>query len=174
MRGPDSIRVSLGLPHLGQIEGNWQLTDAQRHAAWEMYIELVTRAPVAEVRPGDGLLRETLTSLYGLFGTTRAILRRYGPDVARPEGDDELSFGYIAVAVLNAGIRPVLAAWHPLLLDFEGRRPAGIPAPEYERSWDRAGELQEALMDARRVLIAYAKLLEQVAGVPSLLIDRID
>lgn len=174
MRGPDSVKVSLGLPYLGEIEGSWQLTDVQRNAAWEMYIELVTRVPVAEFRPGDGLLRETLTSLHSLFETTRTILRRYGPDVARPKDDEGLSFGYIAVAVLNAGIRPVLATWHPLLLDYEGRRPAAIPAPEHERSWDRAVELQGALTDARHVLVAYAKLLEQVAGVPSLLIERVD
>ena len=38
-----------------------------------MYIELVTRIAVIELRPEEGLLREALSSLYSLFDTTRKI-----------------------------------------------------------------------------------------------------
>jgi len=59
-----------------------------------MYVELVTRISVAELRHGEGLLHEALSSLYSLFDTTREILREYGPSIARPKGKDNISFGY--------------------------------------------------------------------------------
>ena len=76
MRKPDSVKVSLKLPVV-EIEGIWVPDKKQREAAWEMYIELVTRISVAELKPGEGLLREALSSLYSLFKTTREILRKY-------------------------------------------------------------------------------------------------
>jgi hypothetical protein len=60
-----------------------------------MYVELITRISVVELKPGEGLLREALSSLYTLFDTTRMILRKYGPSVAQPKGKDKLSFGYL-------------------------------------------------------------------------------
>jgi len=63
-----SVNVKLQLPYIGGIEGNWQPDERERDAAWEMYVELITRLAVVELRPGEGLLREALTSLYALFG----------------------------------------------------------------------------------------------------------
>src|SRR5215217_3276074 len=103
-----TVGLNLGLVY---IEGTWTPTEKERRAAWEMYVELVTRLPVAKMGPDEGLLREALDSLYSLFGTTREILQRYGPNVARPSGPDNLSFGFIAVAVLNGSLRPLLARW---------------------------------------------------------------
>src|SRR6266536_1346324 len=88
-----SFKVSLKLPYIGGIEGTWEPDESEQKAAWEMYIELVTRIVVAELGSDEGLLREALNSIYTLFATTRNILREYGPGIARPKGDDELSFG---------------------------------------------------------------------------------
>ncbi len=122
------LKVSLNLPIIGGIEGSWKPNEDERKAAWEMYVELVTRISVAELQPDEGMLRETLASLHTLFGTTRQILRSYGPAVAGTQFEDAegplvlgqrgVSFGYLAVAILNAVLRPVLAKWHPLLLDY--------------------------------------------------------
>ena len=75
------IKVGLNLGPF-QIGGDWTPDDSEGNAAWEMYVELVTRISVAELREGEGVLREALTSLYSLFGTTREILRRYGPGIS--------------------------------------------------------------------------------------------
>ncbi len=174
MRKPNTVRVNIGLPYLGTVEGTWELDDTQRNAAWEMYVELVTRVPVADLRPGEGLLREALSSLYTLFNTTRQVLRQYGPDVARPHGDDQLLFAYLAVAVLNTTIRPVLGEWPPLLLAHEADRSGGVSPAAHEQQWEKGPALRDALNDVRRVLTAYAELLGQVAGVPSLIIERPD
>jgi hypothetical protein len=166
------IKVGLKLPFV-EIAGTWKPDDSQRKASWEMYIELVTRIAVIELRPEEGLLREALSSLYSLFDTTRKILREYGPTVAKPSGGGDLSFGYIAVAVLNLVLRPVLASWHPLLQDWENQKLAAVSPLAHEQQWDRAAELRQELNAVRDVLREYALLLEKAAGVPqSLIIDR--
>src|SRR5215469_10986472 len=115
-----SFKVSVKLPYLADIEGTWAPDQSERDAAWELYVELVTRISVVELGP-DALLREALNSLYSLFQTTRGILRKYGPGVARPKGGANLSFGHIAVGVLNGALRPALETWHPALLDYENQ-----------------------------------------------------
>jgi len=169
-----SVKVSLKLPYIGGVEGVWKPDESERKAAWEMYVELITRISVAELKPGEGLLREALSSLYTLFDTTRIILRKYGPSVAQPKGKDKLSFGYLAVAILNAVLRPVLAKWHPLLLDYESTKESSVSPLEHERQWDKNEELRGVLKDVRGVLIEYANLLAQVIDIPSLIIQRTD
>jgi len=169
-----SVKVSLKLPYIGGVEGTWEPDEGERNAAWEMYVELITRISVVELKPGEGLLREALSSLYTIFDTTRNILRKYGPSVAQPKGKDKLSFGYLAVAILNTVLRPVLAKWHPLLLDYESTKESSISPVEHERKWDKNEELRGVLNDVRDVLIEYANLLAQVTDVPSLIIQKTD
>ena len=169
-----SVKVSLKLPYIGGIEGTWEPDEREQNASWEMYVELVTRISVAELKPDEGLLREALSSLYTLFNTTRDILRRYGPSVAQPKGADRLSFGYLAVAILNAVLRPTLAKWDPLLLDYESSRNSSVSPLTHERQWGRAEELRRDLNDVRSTMIEFANYLAQVADVPSLIIQGIN
>ena len=150
------------------IEGELVADEAQQRAAWEMYVELVTRIAVQPLGPDEGLVREALSSLYALFGETRRILRQYGPDIAIPEKKKLLSFGQLAVDVLNHGLRPFLARWHPLLHAWESTRPPSVPVRDHERAWPREPELRSALEDTRRQLQAYADILAEICGVPSL------
>lgn len=168
------VKVSLKLPYIGDIQGTWEPDEAERDAAWEMYVELITRISVAELKPDEGLLREALSSLYSLFDTTRQILRKYGPRVAQPKGKERISFGYVAVAILNTVLRPVLAKWHPLLLDHEAKKSASLSPSEHESRWERYEELRQVLNGVRTVLIQYAELMAEVAGVPSLAIEQND
>ncbi len=96
-----TVAVNLTLPYIGGVTGIWEADESEKKAAWEMYVELVTRISAAELTPEDGLLREALSSLYTLFNSTRVILRQYGPTVAQPKGKDQISFGYLAIAILN-------------------------------------------------------------------------
>ena len=167
-----NIKVSLKLPYIGGIEGTWEPDDSERQAAWELYVELVTRISVAELHPNEGLLREALSSLHTLFDTTRNVLRKYGPGIARPKGGNTVSFGHLAVTILNVVIRPVLAQWHPVLLDYESAKESTLSPSEHERQWEKSEELRRTLNEVRRVLIEYANILAQVADVPSLIVDR--
>jgi hypothetical protein len=161
-------KISISLPGFGGIEGSWQPDERERDAAWELYVELVTRIAVVELKPGEGSLREALSSLYSLFPTTREILRKYGPVVGRPNRGSDVSFGYIAITVLNYVLRPVLAKWHPLLLDYESKRDPSVSQIEYESRWPSADALRRSLNDVRSQMIEYANLLALVANVPTL------
>jgi hypothetical protein len=165
------LKVKIGIPYLGDVEGTWEPDESERRAAWEMHVELATRIAVAELQPGEGLFRESLSSLYTLFESTRDILRKYGPTVAEPKGKGNLSFGYLAVAILNGALRPVLSKWHPLLLDYETHRDSSVSPLEHERRWNQSDELRQVLNKVRGTLVEYANLLARVAGVPSLIVE---
>jgi hypothetical protein len=158
-------KVTVNLPG---ITGEWVADEAQRTAAWEMYIELVTRVSIQPLHEGDGLLREAMSSLHALFGETRRILRAYGPDVARPERKKFLSFGAIAVDVLNVWLRPFLAHWHPRLAAYEFRRDVATSAVAHERAWNDGKDLRTALTGLQQKLVAYADLLAEVCEIQSL------
>ncbi|MCC3768456.1 hypothetical protein [Streptomyces sp. UNOC14_S4] len=166
---PKQVTVRLTIPLLGEVTGVWEPVEAERKAAWELYVELATRVSTVELGPDDGFLREALTSFYSLFGTTRDILRRYGPDVAPRRGPGRLTFGALAVTVLNQALRPLLADWHPRLAAHEALRPSGTDPVAHERSWEHAAELRGEIATVREVLIGLANALAEVAGSADLL-----
>lgn len=154
-------KVSLSLPFgIGKVE--WEVDQTQRRAAWSLYVELVTRIAVEPLEADEGLMREALNSLYSLFGTTREILKEAGPDV----GISLDSVGGIAIAVLNRGLRPFLAKWHPLLQTYEARRPHNNLSPkEHEQQWSEGEKLRDELEKLRQDLKQYANALAKIAGV---------
>ena len=70
--------------------------------------------------------------------------------------------------MLNGVLRPVLARWHPLLLDHENRRQPEVSLLQHEHSWERAEELRQALNAIRESLVLLATKLAEVADVPPL------
>jgi hypothetical protein len=163
--GVESVQFGLNVGVLS-ISGTWKPSDDERNAAWELYVELATRVAVVPLNPG--LLREALTSLYSLFATTRGILRKYGPAVARPRPEGEYNFGQLAILVLNYEPRPLLANWHPALAHWESRRPGDQSPAAHEEAWEHADRLRWEIEQTRQRLVAYTDLLADVAGVPPL------
>ena len=153
-------KVSISLP-FGIGSAEWEADTTERKAAWSLYVELVTRIAVQSLEVDQGLVREALNSLYSLFGTTREVLKAAGPDV----GASKNSVGGIAIAVLNNGLRPFLAKWHPILQAWEARRPMGVSVKEHEVSWSEEGKLRSELAALRGGLEEYAKALAIIAGV---------
>ncbi|MEU5163090.1 hypothetical protein AB0G74_26265 [Streptomyces sp. NPDC020875] len=170
---PRQISVKLAIPLVGEISGIWEPDDAERDAAWELYVELATRISVVELREDEGLLREALTSLYTVFGTTRDILRRYGPAVAPRVPAGQVTFGALAVTVLNLCVRPLLSKWHPLLTAHESLRSDQVDPVSHERRWARSAELRKEIEQVRRVMLALAEALNEVAGVGDLIAVRL-
>jgi hypothetical protein len=167
----DSVKVEIGLPAIGKIEGTWVPDESEQSAAWELYIELITRISITSPEAQGFLLRESLSSLHSLFATTRAILRRYGPSVARPKGKNVLSLGYLAVTILNSVLRPFLSKWPPLLLDYETTKPDNVSTLTHEQRWEYYSEFHQSLRTVQKALIEYADVLAEVAKVP-LLVQR--
>jgi hypothetical protein len=169
-----SIDVGLSFGPI-KLGGTWEPDEAEVQASWEMYIELATRVSTQQLKEDEGILREALGSLHELFPTTREILRRHGPTVARKKGKGDHSFAELAVYVLNYSVRPVLAKWHPLLTAHEASRPEGRSVVEHEANWERAEELRTVLEGLRSNLLDYANLLAEVAGVePLIALDEVE
>jgi hypothetical protein len=155
-----ATKLEINLPFkLGKM--TLEPDEAQQNAAWELYVELTTRIAVQSLGPDEGLVREALTSLYRLFDITRDILRRAGPRVAK--GSESL--GPVAINVLNIGLRPFLAKWHPELQTYEARRPENVSPREHEENWERIKEVRAELEELRKELSTYADALSKIARV---------
>lgn len=156
------VEVEVNLPW---VKGKWIADTAQRDAAWEIYVELVTRIAIQPLGPGEGLMREALSSLYALFIETRRVLKAYGPRVATRLTKAELSFGEIAVVVLNQHLRPFLSKWHPLLQAHEALRGPTTPPLAHELIWPQAPQLRQELEELRGPLTKYTDLLAHACGI---------
>ena len=119
-----------------------------RDAAWELYIEMLTRIVTRPLPAGSGDERAALDSVYSLFPTTREILRR--------QGRNALQFSKVAIPVLNQVVRPFTAKWH-------GESRAGAFDDPARRAQFRA-ELELLQEDLRN----YNRLLANIAGVEDL------
>ncbi len=153
-------KVSVSLP-FGIGSATWEADSTQRRAAWSLCVELVTRVAVQPLEIDEGSLRETLSSLHTLFGSTREILKASGPDV----GASKDSVGGIAIAVLNNGLRPFLSKWHPRLQNWEARRTAEQSIKEHEKVWVEEAQIRQELETLRKDLEQYATALAVIAGV---------
>ena len=155
-----ATKLAISLPFgLGQLE--FEPDEVQQRAAWELYVELTTKISVQPLCPDEGLMREALSTLYSVFEASREILRRAGPLVAQGPN----SFGPVAIQVLNKGLTPFLAKWHPLLLAHEQKRPPDVSARDHERSWEKASEFRQELAQVHEQMMVYARILAKIAGV---------
>jgi hypothetical protein len=153
-------KVTVNIPFgIGSIDLAPDLT--QQKAAWSLYIELVTRISVQPLKKDEGLLREALSSLYSLFPTTRQILKEAGPNA----GITNESVGGISIAVINRGLRPFLAKWHPRLQEWETKRDASISPKEHEGKWPEEETLRSEIGKLRVELNSYAEALRKIAEV---------
>lgn len=90
------------------LEAEFNPKDPDREAAWELYVELLTRVTTQYLPPEVGDEKAALDSIYSLFPLTREILRRRGSGCGE--------FAKLAIPVLNQIIRPFTAKWHRLSL----------------------------------------------------------
>jgi hypothetical protein len=129
------------------LEMDWQPKDEDKTAAWELYVELITRAATQGLDPDEGDEAAALASVHQLFPLTRDTIKRNGRYC--------INFTRIAVVVLNQKVRPFTARWHPRVL-------AG-PFDAAARDAFRAelGTLQKDLRN-------YTRLLADMAAVEDL------
>jgi hypothetical protein len=100
--GMSSLSINAGV-----VTMEWEPKDPDRKAAWDLYVELLTRVATQNLAPDHGDEKTALDSIFKLFDLTRQTLK------AHP-GCDE--FAKLAVIVLNQVIRPFTAKWHKLSL----------------------------------------------------------
>ena len=130
------------------LEMEWKPQVSDRAAAWDLYVELITRITTQALLPDDGDEATALESVHALFGLTRSTLKQHGRDCTE--------FSKIAIVVLNQVVRPFTARWHR-------RSVAG--------AFNDAAECQvfrAELGDLQVTLRAYTKMLADMAGVEDL------
>ena len=131
--------IKLG-PAGATVELSFNQSD--RNAAWELYIEMLTRIATQPLPTEAGDEKTALERVYRLFGITREILRRHGPGT--------IEFSKVAIPVLNQVVRPFTAKWHKKSLE-------GALEQESQRAAFRS-ELQMLQRDLRKynALLVYS------------------
>jgi len=141
----DMTSLKITAPFL-QME--WQPQDADKDAAWELYIELLTRVSTQNLAPEDGDEKTALTSIYSLFGLTRDVIKLHGRGC--------IEFTKIAIIVLNQIIRPFTAKWHKPSIEGGFKNKA------------MCDEFRQELAVLQVKLQIYTKMLADMAGVEDL------
>ena len=121
---------------------------ADKDAAWDLYVEMLTRITTQPLPSDVGDEKTALDSVFSLFPTTREILRR--------RGRNTIQFSKIAVPMLNQIVRPFTAKWHRESLAGAFENPA------------KRAEFREELTALQKDLRNYARLLAEIADVEDL------
>ncbi|MHA1376673.1 MAG: hypothetical protein ACTSR7_20520 [Promethearchaeota archaeon] len=130
------------------LEADWEPKDTDRDAAWELYIELLTRITTQPLPSEHGDEASALESVHNLFGLSREVIKRHGRLC--------IEFTKIAIVILNQKIRPFTAKWHKLML-------AGGFDDKKQRK-----QFRNELSELQNILRIYSKMLADMAGVEDL------
>lgn len=130
------------------LEMDLKFEDADKKAAWDLYIELLTRITTQMLPEEYGDEAAALESVHSLFKTTRDVMKANGPSC--------IQFTKIAVIVLNQKIRPFTSKWHKQALK-------SILADSV-----KCNEFRTELKGLQMALTKYTKMLADMAGVEDL------
>ncbi len=130
------------------LDMEWKPQDEDKAAAWELYIELLTRITTQPLQDSHGDEQMALSSIYSLFSITR--------DVMKNNGRHCIEFTKIAVVVLNQVVRPFTAKWHRLSTK------GAFDDPKSRE------EFRVDLQELQKALHIYSKMLADMAGVEDL------
>ena len=130
------------------LEMEWKPQDEDKTAAWELYIELLTRITTQPLDVEHGDEKTALESVYSLFPITRQVLKNNTRHC--------IEFTKLAVVVLNQIVRPFTAKWHCL------SQQGAFEDPK------KKSEFRKELGDVELELRKYAKMLADMAGVEDL------
>ncbi len=132
----------------GFLEMEWNPQTADQDAAWELYIELLTRIATQPLPKDSGDEQAALDSVHSLFATTREIIKEHGKEC--------IQFTKIAIVVLNQIIRPFTAKYHKISISG-GFDNASVHA-----------EFRKELDILQSKLCIYSKMLADMAKVEDL------
>lgn len=139
----EKVRLNLAV-----VRTDISFETADKDAAWELYVEMLTRVVTQPLPYNVGDDKTALDSVYSLFPITREILRRRGRSTVK--------FSMIAIPVLNQIVRPFTAKWHRESL-------AGAFDDDEKRT-----EFRKELADLQQELRNYNRMLAEIAGVEDL------
>lgn len=126
------------------LEMDFLPKEADKDAAWELYIELLTRITTQSLEDMHGDEKTALTSVYNIFELTREVIKNHKRDC--------IEFTKIAIIILNQKIRPFTAKWHRISI-VEGFNE------------ENCKEFRSELSTLQKVLLKYTQMLGDMAGV---------
>ena len=126
----------------------WHPSDPDKDAAWDLYVELLTRITTQPLSDEVGVEQTALSSIYALFGITRQTLKAHGRK--------SIAFSRIAIIVLNQIVRPFTSKWH--LKSTSGAFDSPAECAEFRK------ELEALQVQLRN----YTGLLAELANVEDL------
>ncbi len=131
--------------NIGFMEMEWQPKPEEQQAAWELYIELITRAATQPLGSEEGDEETALHSIASLFQITRELLKQKGRKAE--------AFSRIAVVILNQKVRPFTARWHKRIANNQ------LKTPEEKATF------RQELEQIQQVLQGYSAMLADIAAV---------
>jgi hypothetical protein len=147
--------VKITVPQVSEL--TFTVNDDARLVAWRLYVETATRVSTQALADEDGFIRETLTSLYGLFATTRDLLKAGRPSLP-VSGSPTVE--NLAVVMLNRELRPFLSKWHPRLRQYEKVNPDA-----FESAWPEILACRNELRITQEHLAIFTLAFAKLAGV---------
>ena len=134
--------------HFKLADMEFNMVDDDQTAAWEMYVELITRITTQPLDYETGDEEAALASIYSLFDITRNILKTKGRQAP--------SFTKVSIIILNQIIRPFTAKWHKKKLEGAFS------------DWGECDQFRKELKTLQADLRGYAGLLAEMAMVEDL------
>lgn len=136
------------------LEMEFKPSDYDKNAAWDLYIELLTRIATQHLDPEHGDEQTALKSIHSLFALTREVIKSQGRHC--------IEFTKIAVVILNQVIRPFTAKWH------------GLEVKGAFQEEDQRIAFRKDLSELQVSLRTYTKMLADMAGVEDLTELKVD
>jgi hypothetical protein len=130
------------------LDMEWKPQDEDKAAAWDLYIELLTRITTQHLDESHGDEETALVSVHQIFPLTREVIKSNGRHC--------IEFTKIAIIILNQVIRPFTAKWHRLSIEgaFSNLEQCQI--------------FRKELIDLQAALSIYTKMLADMAGIEDL------
>ena len=127
------------------LDLDFEPSDYDKDAAWDLYVELLTRITTQRLPDAHGTEEAALDSVHKIFPLTRTTLKERGRKAE--------NFTRIAIIVLNQIIRPFTAKWHRL--SEEGA---------FDND-EKCTEFRNELIKLQDKLKSYTSLLSDLADV---------
>ena len=89
----------------------WSPREADRSLAWDIYVELMTRISVQQLKDNHGNSKTALESVYSLFPLSRERMKIHGVECAHA--------ATLITTFLNKRVRWFTAKWHPFALQID-------------------------------------------------------
>ena len=134
--------------NVGFLEAEFTPNDVDKAAAWDLYVELLTRITTQQLNFDHGDEKTALDSIYSIFSITRNILKHHGRNC--------INFTKISIVVLNQIIRPFTAKWHKISVE------------QGFRDHDICNKFRNELSQLQIQLKKYNKALADIADVENL------